>query len=136
MKTYRYIYYKLFVLFSKNKQYSDLPAFYAVLWFTFSICLNIMSIIIVLMLLFKKSEIDISFTSLLRNMYIVVFFIIFGIINYIFLATKNNHNKIYEKFRNESEIKKKKGNFLVILYLIISICLFPLFAIIYGAINM
>ena len=116
MKTYRYLYYKLYCIWLKKKDEVENARINAVMTLTFLFYINLISLAF-----FQKDLIGIY--EIKANMRIVIpaIMITGGIINFLLLARKKPHEKIIEEFKSESEAKRKKGVGLTVLYIIVSI---------------
>ena len=121
MKTYRYLYYKLYCIWLKKKDERENARINAVMILTFLLYMNFMTVELVPLALFKKEIIGVSEINANEYIFIPIVFIISVIINYILLARKKQHEKIIEEFKSESEAKRKKGMVLTVLYIIVSI---------------
>ena len=120
MKTYRYLYYKLYCIWLKKKDEVENARINAVLILTFSFYINIINISLILLVLLKTEIIKLSEIDANEYFFIPIIFIASVTINYLLLARKKQHEKIIEEFKSESEAKRKRGMLYTILYLIVS----------------
>lgn len=120
MKTYRYLYYKLYCIWLKKKDEVENARINAVLILTFSFYINIINISLILLVLLKTEIIKLSEIDANEYIFIPIIFIASVTINYLLLARKKQHEKIIEEFKSESEAKRKRGMLYTILYLIVS----------------
>lgn len=119
MKTYEYLYYKLFCIWLKKKDEPENAYINAVITISFLVCLNILSIPLILMALFGK---DIITIPELPDKWIIFTIVIgYGISQYFLLAHKKKYIKIIEKYKDETELKRKRGLLYSWIYIIISI---------------
>ena len=120
MKTYRYLYYKLYCIWLKKKDEPENAHINAVITITFLLYVNIMSIQLILLAASKNEIINLPENNFNAKVWIAVILVVAGIFNYFILARKRQHNKIIEEFKSESEGKRKKGINYTILYMIVS----------------
>ncbi|MDE5423326.1 hypothetical protein L3073_13990 [Ancylomarina sp. DW003] len=120
MKTYRYLYYKLYCIWLKKKNEPENAHINAVMTITFLTYLNLFNIPLVLMAVSRREVIHLPEINMNVNVLIAAFLIGAGILNYFFLARKKQHIKIIEEFKMESERKRKRGMAYTVLYLIIT----------------
>ena len=120
MKTYRYLYYKLYCIWLKKKDEPENAHINAVITITFLLYVNIMSIPLILLAASKNEIINLPENNFNAKVWIAVILVVAGIFNYFILARKRQHNKIIEEFKSESEGKSKKGIAYTILYMIVS----------------
>lgn len=121
MKTYRYLYYQLYRIWLKKKDEVENARINAVLTLTFSLCINIINIPLILLVLLKTEIIRLSEIDANEYIFIPIVFLVGGIFNYLLLARKKQHKKIIEEFKSECEAKRKRGMMFTILYLVMSI---------------
>jgi hypothetical protein len=121
MKTYRYLYYKLYCIWLKKKDEPENAHINAVITITFLLYVNIMSIPLILLAASKNEIINLPESNFNAKVWIAVILVVAGIFNYFILARKRQHNKIIEEFKSESEGKRKKGITYTILYMIVSL---------------
>lgn len=121
MKTYRYLYYKLYCIWLKKNDESENAHINAVITITFLLYVNIISIPLILMAAFKNEIINLPEINFSVKFWIMAIFVGAGIFNYLSLARKKQHNTIIEQFKSESEEKSRKGMMCTILYLIVSL---------------
>jgi|SRR5690554_6727910 len=108
MKTYRYLYYKLYCIWLKKKDEVENAHINAVITITFLMYVNIMSIPLVIMAVYKYEIINLPEINFNVKIWIVGVLIGTGILNYFLLARKKQHVKIVEEFKLEREEKRKK----------------------------
>lgn len=120
MKTYRYLYYKLYCIWLKKKDEPENAHINAAITITFLLYVNIMSIPLILLAASKNEIINLPESNFNAKVWIAVILVVAGIFNYFILARKRQHNKIIEEFKSESEGKRKKGITYTILYMIVS----------------
>ncbi len=126
MKTYRCLYYNLYRIWLKKKDEPENAHINAVITISFLLYVNMMSIPLALVAIFKNEVINLPEINMEVKVWIVTFLIGVGIFNYILLGRKKKHNKIVEEFKVESERKKKNGFYFTVLYLVISLSI-PLY---------
>lgn len=120
MKTYRYLYYKLYCIWLKKKDEPENAHINAVITITFLLYVNIMSIPLILLAASKNEIINLPESNFNAKIWIAVILVVAGIFNYFILARKRQHNKIIEEFKSESEGKRKNGIFYTIVYMVVS----------------
>lgn len=120
MNIYRYLYYKLYCIWLKKKDEPENAQINAVITITFLISVNLFSIPLVLMAIYKKDFISLPEINLNISALIAIALVWIGIFNYFLLARKKQHVKIVEEFKMESAGKRKRGIRNTLLYLIIS----------------
>jgi hypothetical protein len=121
MNSYRYLYYKLYCIWLKKKDEPENAAINAVITLTFLLYVNLFSIPLLVMAIYKKDFINLPEINLNRSVWLSVILIGTGILNYFSLARKRQHDKIFEEFKMESKGKSKKGIIYTLLYLTISL---------------
>lgn len=124
MKFYRYVIYKLYSWALEKK--NDTPVANVVLTLTFVHYTQLFSIYIILLKIFP----EISIFNKLNKIYIGLGLIIFAVGNYFMLYNKRRWASYLEEFKDEDASIKIKGNILVLIYLIGSILLLFMLAII------
>ncbi len=120
MKTYRYLYYKLYCIWLKKKDEVENARINAVMILTFTLYANFMNILLIILVLTKKDILKLTEINADMRIVIPAILVTGGIINYLLLARKKPHEKIIEEFKSESEAKRKRGMMFTILYLIMS----------------
>ncbi len=118
MRFYRYLIYKLYSWGLKKK--SDTPVANVVITLTFVHFIQLFSIYLVLLKLFPQIILFINVDEL----YVGIFLIFIGIIQYFLIYNKKKWELYVEEFNNEDIIKSERGNKIVLFYLIGSIVLF------------
>lgn len=126
MKTYRYLYYNLYCIWLKKKNEQRNARINAVITISFLLYVNVISIPLILLAVYKKEIISLPGINTNVKMWIVILLITTYILNYIFLGRNEQHNKVIEEFKSENEKKKRNGLFFTVLYLIVSLGI-PLF---------
>lgn len=126
MKTYRYLYYKLYCIWLKKRDEPENAHINAVITITFLLYVNIISIPLILMAVYKNEIINLPEINFNVKVWIAVILVGVGIFNYFILARKRQHNKIIEEYKPESKENRKKGMAYTILYLIVSFAI-PLY---------
>ena len=120
MRVYRYLYYNLFSIWLKKKDEYENARINAVITITFLIYVNAFSIPLVFLAISKNEIVNLPENNLSTLIWIAVFLLFVGVLNYFSLARKECHNRIIDEFKAESQVKRKKGLILTTLYLIIS----------------
>ncbi|MBT3208713.1 MAG: hypothetical protein HN704_15250 [Bacteroidetes bacterium] len=120
MKTYRYLYYKLYCIWLKKKDEPENARINAVITITFLLYVNIVSIPLILLAIHKNEIINLPEIGSNVKIWIGLILVGAGIMNYFILARKKEHAKIIEEFKMENKSKRKKGMVYTILYLIVS----------------
>lgn len=126
MKTYRYLYYKLYYLWLKKKDEPENAHINAVITMTFLEYTNIFSIALIILIATKKRIIILPEFNSNTKIWFVLVIIFTGIFNYFYLARKRKHNKIIEEFNSEGLKQSKRDYAVTILYIIFSL-LIPLY---------
>lgn len=109
----RYLYYRLWQLFTKIKT-NDMPATNAMIFI--SLC-QFANISLIYIFLLQYSIINLSFNKGSEVLfYTIPLAIIVYIINYFYLY--RFRNKLHEKYRNETKKQTVIGNLLLILYVL------------------
>lgn len=122
MKTYRYLYYRLFCKFQKSKNHRDIAKSSAISFITLLNCINIITIPFVINDIANKEIIQFpNLTSPRIKAYVILFFFILSFFNYFILCFRKKHNDINEEFKNESSAEKKVGSLNIILYIFVSL---------------
>ena len=135
MKFYRLLYYNLyynlFKIWLKKKDEINIAHINSVISITFLICVNLLSIPLILMALFnlKLSFLPEADLSMMINL--AVGMITLGIINYFILGRKKQHLKIVKEFSKE---KYKKSKLYTIIYITITL-LIPLYILLFTSPN-
>lgn len=121
MKYYRYLYYNLYLIWQKKKGEKDIAHMNAVITITFFFFLNLTSIPLLYMAIFRKGitllpeELNSNAKSI-----IVIFILLVGFLNYFYLGRKKKREGIIEQFNKQSDNKRKRGIMFAVLYLLIS----------------
>jgi len=118
MKFYRYLIYKLYNLSLKKN--SDTPIANVLLTLTFVHFVQLFSLYLILLRIFPQ----VNIFKKVDGIYIGLALIVIGIIHYFLIYSKIRWAKYIEEFKNEDSSKIKRGNKIVIAYLIGSIFLF------------
>jgi Ca2+/Na+ antiporter len=114
----RYLYYKLFRIFTRIKT-NDMPATNAMIFL--SIC-HFANIFVIHIFLSLNSFVSMKFNSKTEIFsFTLPLCILVYVLNYLFLYKKRD--KIFEKYKNERSINKILGNVLLILYIVGSFAL-------------
>ena len=92
----------------------------AVITITFLTYVNLFNIPLILLAIYKYEIINLPENNMNVNVWIGIILIGAGIFNYFLLASKKQHVKILEEFKQESEGCRKKGMAYTVLFLIIS----------------
>ena len=116
MKILQYLYYKIYVIFSKN-ELEVVGAYISVLIISLLFFFNILSIGGVL----KKTDIIPKFINTKNEAIILIVSI--SIVNYLLFMHKKKYLKIKTRFENESELSNIIGWLLVFLYGFLTIIL-------------
>jgi hypothetical protein len=111
----------LYCIWLKKKDEPENAAINAVITLTFLLYVNLFSIPLLVMAIYKKDFINLPEINLNRSVWLSVILIGTGILNYFSLARKRQHDKIFEEFKMESKGKSKKGIIYTLLYLTISL---------------
>ena len=101
MKIYRYLYYNLFRFWLRKKDESESAHINAVITITFSLYVNIMSLPLILFATNKYVIFNLPDININVKIWIVSLLLGVGILNYILLARKQQHDKIIEEFKFE-----------------------------------
>ena len=118
MKFYRYLIYKMYNWGLKKK--SDTPVANVVITLTFVHFVQLFTIYLILLKFFPQ----INIFNNVDGLYVGIFLIIIGIIHYFLIYNKKRWELYMEEFNNEDITERKRGNRLVLFYLIGSIVLF------------
>ena len=118
MKFYRYLIYKMYNWGLKKK--SDTPVANVVITLTFVHFVQLFTIYLILLKFFPQ----INIFNNVDGLYVGIFLIITGIIHYFLIYNKKRWELYMEEFNNENIIESRRGNKLVLFYLIGSIVLF------------
>ena len=130
MRTYKYLYYKLYCIWQRKKNESENARINAVISITFLLCLNIVSIPLVGIAILGHEAINLP--NLPERWILFLAVIASGVGQYFLLAHNKRHLKTAREFGGESELKRKKGLTYTWIYIIISIGL-PLLFLFYFA---
>jgi hypothetical protein len=117
---YRYLYYNLFRIWSIKKDERMNARINAIITMTFLLFVNILSIPLVLMAIFRKEIIPLSNLEHIGSIWLLILMIITGILIYIVIARKKQHDKIIQEFNNETIKQRKSGILMTVAYLVIS----------------
>lgn len=115
---YRYIIYKIFSWTAHKK--NDTPIVNTILTLAFVHCIQLFT----LFLFIDKIIIPLDWLWGIDKSYIFIGAIIYFILFYLLVYNKQRWERYINEFENENEKMRKKGNILVIIYLIGSILLF------------
>jgi len=118
MKIYRYVIYKLYNWGLKKN--SDTPIANVIITLTFVHFVQLFSLYLILLRNFPQ----INIFKKVDGIYIGLALIVIGIIHYFLIYNKTRWAEYVEEFKNEDNTKSKRGNIMVITYLIGSIILF------------
>ena len=118
MKFYRYVIYKLYNWGLKKN--SDTPITNVIITLTFVHFVQLFSLYLILLRIFPQ----INIFKKVDEIYIGLALLVIGIIHYFLIYNKTRWAKYIEEFKNEDNTKSKRGNIMVITYLIGSIFLF------------
>ncbi|WP_282036655.1 hypothetical protein [Saccharicrinis aurantiacus] len=121
MKIYRYLYYNLFLLWLKKKDEPENAHINAVITITFLLYTNLMSIPLSLVAIFKNEIIAIPEINTNVKIWIAIFLIGVGILNYMLLGRKREHNKIVTEFMASSKRIKRNSFYYTLLYIVTSL---------------
>ena len=119
METYKYLYYRLFCIWLNKKDEAENAYINAVITISLLVCLNILSIPLVIMAFFGKDIITIP--ELPEKWIIFIIVIAYGLSQYFLLAHKKKYINIINKYKDETEKERKKGLFYTWSYIITSI---------------
>jgi len=98
----------------------------AVITITFLLYVNIMSIPLTFVATLKNEIISLPEINMNVKVWIVIFLIGVGTLNYMLLGRKKRHNKIVEEFKAKSVWSKKNDYYFTMLYLVVSLSI-PLY---------
>jgi hypothetical protein len=118
MKFYRYLIYKLYSWGLKKK--SDTPVANVIITLTFVHFVQLFTIYLILLKFFPQ----INIFKTVNGIYIGIILVVLGIIHYFLIYNKKRWELYLEEFNNEDITNSKRGNKLVLFYLIGSIALF------------
>jgi len=126
MRVLRSLYYYLFCIWSTKKDEPGNAHINAVITMTFILYVNIMSIPLILMSVFRDEIIDLPELSNNMKIPIIAGLILVGVINYFLFAHKTKHKRVLEQYLEISDNRKKRGIIVTVVYLIISLAI-PLY---------
>ena len=118
LKFYSYVIYKVYTWGKRGSNAT--PVMNVLLVLTFVHYVQLFIIYIILTKVFPS----LSFFERQNRTYTAIGLILFFIIHYLIFYNKDRWASYVEKYKDETGIKKRKGSFLVLLYLIGSIVLF------------
>lgn len=124
MKFYKYLIYKLYSWALRRE--NDTPVFNVIITLTFVHFVQLFTIYMVLL----KYMPEISIFNVEKKIYLYIFGVAFIVLNYFILYNKKRWETYLQEFKNESEKESRKGKIIVLGYLIGSILLFFITAII------
>ena len=126
MKVLRSLYYYLFCIWSSKKDEPWNAHINAVITMSFILYVNLISIPLILMSVFRNEIIDLPELSSNMKILIIGGLILVGTINYFLFAHKTKHKRILEGYLEMSDNRKKKGIIITVIYLIVSLAI-PLY---------
>jgi len=118
LKFYSYVIYKVYTWGKRGSNAT--PVMNVLIALTFVHYVQLLTLYIILTRIFPF----LSFFERQNRMYTAIGLIVFFIIHYLVFYNKDRWASYVEKYKNETEKKKRKGSFLVLVYLIGSIVLF------------
>lgn len=124
MILYKYLIYKLYS-WGLNKE-NDTPVFNVIITLAF---VHFVQLFTIYMILLKYIP-ELSIFNIENKAYLYVFGTIFILLNYFLLYNKKRWESYLQKFKNESKNESRRGKIYVLAYLIGSILLFFITAII------
>lgn len=128
MRVYKYLYYNLYRIWLKKKNETENARMNAVITLTFSLWINMLNIALISFVIFNKDIFNLPESSLKVNIWIGIIIVFIGILNYLLLGRKKQHNKIIDKFETNSKRKNKTGGYITLIYILITfsipLCLF------------
>lgn len=119
MKTYRYLYYRLFCIWQKKRNERNIAHINAIISVSFLVCINVVSIPLVLMALLGSDIF--SFPEMNRKWPIFLVVVFFGIIQYYLLVHNKKHLQIVKEFEDETDVQRQRSIFYTWLYMLLSI---------------
>jgi hypothetical protein len=120
MKFYRYIIYRLYSIGLRRQ--NDTPALNVILTLSFVHFTQLFTVYIILLKIFPQISI-IGKLGKNEKIFVGIFLLVFGLIHLIFLFNKERWNKYVEEFKNELPQEQRKGSIKVYSYLVGSIVL-------------
>jgi len=121
MKVYKCLYYNLYKMWLKKKDEPQNARINAVMTITILLYVNIISVPLVALAFYKKEIIHLPDISMKVKLCIATCLIVIGILNFVLLGRKKQHNKIVKKFKAIEKNNKQNGYYFTIMYLIISL---------------
>ena len=118
MKFYRYVIYKLYSWGLKKKD--DTPVSNVILTLSFVHYVQLFTLYLIFLRFFPQIDIF----QKVSEKFVVLGLVIFGVVHHFLLYNKKRWANYLDEFKDEDDYKRKKGNILVISYLIGSILLF------------
>ena len=118
MKFYRYVIYKLYSWGLKKKD--DTPVSNVILTLSFVHYVQLFTLYLIFLRFFPQIDIF----QKVSEKFVVLGLVIFGVVQHFLLYNKKRWANYLDEFTDEDDYKRKKGNILVISYLIGSILLF------------
>lgn len=128
IKFYRYLIYKLYSWGLKKK--GDTPIANVIITLTFVHFVQLLTLDLIVLRFIPS----INIFSTFNRVSLCLFLIVFCTINYFVIYNKKRWASYLEKYKNESDSERKRGNLLVLSYLIGSILIFfVLLPVLFGA---
>lgn len=118
MRTYKYLYYKLYCIYQRKKDGQGNAHINAVILISFLVLSNIVTIPLTLMAIFGKDII--ALPTLPQNWIIFLFAIAYGVSQYFFLVHNKKYVKIVNEFKDENEEESKSGLLYAWVYIVAS----------------
>ena len=133
MRFYRLLYYNLFKIWLKRKNEVNIAHINSVISITLLVCVNLLSIPLILMALFNLKLSFLPEADLSMKINLAVGMITLGIINYFILGRKKQHIKIVKEFSSYKE-NYGKTKLYTIIYITITL-LIPLYILLFTSPN-
>jgi len=133
MRFYRLLYYNLFKIWLKRKNEVNIAHINSVISITLLVCVNLLSIPLILMALFNLKLSFLPEADLSMKINLAVGMITLGIINYFILGRKKQHIKIVKEFSSYKE-DYGKTKLYTIIYITITL-LIPLYILLFTSPN-
>jgi drug/metabolite transporter (DMT)-like permease len=121
MKYYRYLYYKFFCLWHKKKSEQDIAPMNAASAISLTFAMLFVSIVLILLLFFKERVDFLVFFNDKNRIIWLILGLLFYFSNWFFLARGKHHQKILEEFKDETDVQRKRGMIVAIVFLIVSL---------------
>jgi hypothetical protein len=128
MKTYYYLFYTLYSLFSKHLTYDNSPETTAKGTIFLTLIFNCLSIYACILTFFPEIRVP----NLSRLSFFICIGIPFWLFFYLTLSYKGKWKKIISEYEKESEVERKKGKRNVLIYLGLTILFFIISCIMLG----